>query len=67
MSQNKAKTGDKRSKHALKSPKTKGEITDKWITNESVAASFWPVISEIWASHGPVMIGGEPQSSASHQ
>jgi hypothetical protein len=40
MSQNKAKTGDKRSKHALKSPKTRGEIIDKWITNGSVAASF---------------------------
>ena len=40
MSQNKAKTGDKRSKHALKSPKTRGEITDKWISNGSVAASF---------------------------
>jgi hypothetical protein len=41
MSQNKAKTGDKRSKHALKSLKTRGEIIDKWITNGSVAASFW--------------------------
>ena len=55
MSQNKAKTGDKRSKHALKSPKTRGEIIDKWITNGSVAASFCAAVS-VWFFRLPVSV-----------